>query len=237
MTSSTVRASWSPDPRVAGFAPALGCTQSSQEVRCQWNGARRSGGSVAEQAAGVVTPEHHTLPSLTTAQAELFNPAFTDVTPVASVVTGAGNDYGRRRRRPHMALDHDAPGELGRDDPFSWLGPTNTSPAHLPMRPACLHKDGRAVPGARTTSHPGAPEGQPDASLCAACRRPVSGSSGDAKVYVGHEEIVLCSSCFARHPSRDVWRAPTYTGPQSRRMLRDGDFARATGGARGRTVG
>jgi hypothetical protein len=57
-----------------------------------------------------------------------------------------------------------------------------------------------------------------DSCACAVCNARVSGSDGDAKIYVGHEGIVLCALCFFRHPRRYDWLTPM---PRSRPMLHD----------------
>jgi hypothetical protein len=56
-----------------------------------------------------------------------------------------------------------------------------------------------------------------DMCRCASCGRSVTGRDGDAKVYVEHEEIVLCGGCFYRDGRRDSWTA---WSPSVRRRTR-----------------
>jgi hypothetical protein len=66
-----------------------------------------------------------------------------------------------------------------------------------------------------------APTQVTDVCRCASCGRSVKGCDGDAKVYVEHEQIVLCATCFYADGRRDSWTAwSPATLRRSRRMIR-----------------
>jgi hypothetical protein len=60
-----------------------------------------------------------------------------------------------------------------------------------------------------------------DHSICMACGQQVSGKAGDPKVFVGHEQAVICMDCFDHHPRREEWLGyrPGEHRPGPRRML------------------
>lgn len=76
-------------------------------------------------------------------------------------------------------------------------------------------------------------DGPPSESSCAGCRRAVTGCAGDIKVYVGHENLVLCLACFQQHPRRSEWLGSDLAGSRTRPMLRDRAVAEPSGAPAG----